>query len=352
MRTFRSACFQATDVVAPSGDHAGLRVCESRRLPKTHSRSALIPAVRSLATNAQGRDFVASDLHGCHGALMRALEAVRFDPAAGDRLMLGGDLIDRGSHSMACLRLLREPWVHACLGNHEAMLLTWLGRRDSRCHDAEDFVANGGAWAEALLESATRRDLEELSELASLVERLPLVLAVDDAVLPFNVAHTDLQRLLGPRCAAAPQQRLHRLQPLPSERADRVLWSRALAHELDDPARAGAPVRLDGDLLMVSDTPLEPGLTLTYVGHTPGPVLRLHRSRLFIDHGAVHAGRHGRGWRLALLEHRRVAALLAGLAPRGPMPGTKAGTAINKGLGAPIWVQGSERRRSSARLAA
>jgi serine/threonine protein phosphatase 1 len=190
---------------------------------------------------------------------------------------------------------------------------------------------------------ATRRDLEELSELASLVERLPLVLAVDDAVLPFNVAHTDLHLLLDPRRTGAPQQRLRRLRPLASERADRVLWSRALAHDLDDPACAEAPVRFDGDLLMLSDTPLEPGLALTYVGHTPGPSLRLHCSRLFIDRGAVHADGNGSPWRLALLEHRRVARLLGKLLLHGwpglqashqqpPAAADIAGSAVNRPL--------------------
>ncbi|MDZ5455268.1 metallophosphoesterase [Azohydromonas lata] len=287
----------------------------------TSPDSAAVPAVRHLAANPRGRDFVASDLHGCHGALVRALDAVRFDPATGDRLLLAGDLIDRGAQSLECLRLLREPWVYACLGNHEAMLLTWLGRRESDWHDAQEFTDNGGAWAEALLESATRRDLEEFAELATLVEQLPLVLMVDDTDMPFNVAHTDLFPLLRKLRAAdgtpqSLQASLGRLGPLPCTRADAALWSRKLAYEADRCCAQCPPARLAGDHLMVSDTPYEAGLALTYVGHTPTPALRLHRSRLFIDRGAVYADAAGSSWRLALLEHGKVARAISSLFPR------------------------------------
>lgn len=288
-------------------------------MPTTPPLPRTVPACVRLDANVRGRDFIASDLHGCHAALMRALEAVRFDPATGDRLLLGGDLIDRGAESLACLRLLREPWVHACLGNHEAMLLTWLGRRHSDWHDAEDFTDNGGQWAEDLLETAGRRDLTEFWELATLVERLPLVLTVDDTVMPFNVSHGDLLPLLevrraGSRWQRTPQERLRHLKPLASEHADAAVWGRTLAFETDE-VRPCAQARLADDVLVVSATPVEPGLALTYVGHTPMPTLRLHRSRLFIDRGAAFACADEPEWKLALVQHRQMSEVLATLAP-------------------------------------
>ncbi len=326
-------------------------------MPTPHSTSTAVPTVRRLACNAFGRDFIASDLHGCHRALMQALDAARFDPDAGDRLLLGGDLIDRGAESLQCLRMLREPWVHACLGNHEAMLLTWLGRRHSDWHDSEEFTDNGGAWAEALLETASRRDLEEFAELATVVEQLPLVLAVEDTAMPFNVAHTDLQPLVSPvrtrgrRRQATLQERLCQLEPIPSELADPALWSRALAFELEGRCSPGARACLAGDVLIVSDKPVEPGLALTYVGHTPAPALRLHRSRLFIDRGAVYTNATDSQWRLALLEHRRVVAGLGDCLPRRWIEKLAANQAINSCHGMPISRAGLTNRVSDACVA-
>ena len=156
-----------------------------------------------------------------------------------------------------------------------------------------------------------------------LVEGLPLLLVVDDATLSFNVSHTDLHPLLRTLRArdrhqdqATLQERLLRLDSLPTKRADPALWSRKLAFELDDKDWSGTRARLDSDLILVSDTPVEVGLALTYVGHTPAAMLRLYRSRLFIDRGAVYANGAGSKWRLALLEHREVANVLGALVPQ------------------------------------
>ena len=72
--------------------------------------------------NELGRDFVVGDLHGCIDHFERLLDQIEFD-AEKDRMFSVGDLVDRGPDSMACLRLLKEPWFHAVLGNHEDMML-------------------------------------------------------------------------------------------------------------------------------------------------------------------------------------------------------------------------------------
>ena len=70
--------------------------------------------------NHQGRDFFVGDVHGQLALLQAELEAVGFDRKR-DRLFSVGDLIDRGSESLACLSLALEPWCHAVCGNHEML---------------------------------------------------------------------------------------------------------------------------------------------------------------------------------------------------------------------------------------
>ncbi|KWA84209.1 hypothetical protein WL29_22885 [Burkholderia ubonensis] len=70
----------------------------------------------------QGRDFVLGDIHGAFHLVMKALEALSFDPSV-DRLFSVGDLVDRGEYSQMALEFLNEPWVYAVRGNHEQMVL-------------------------------------------------------------------------------------------------------------------------------------------------------------------------------------------------------------------------------------
>ena len=92
------------------------------------------------------------DIHGCFDKLQARLDAVGFDPGAGDRLFSVGDLVDRGPQSDAVLDWLEKPWFHPVLGNHEQMaLLCTVGEQDE-----DEYRANGGEWF--LRSSPTRRD--------------------------------------------------------------------------------------------------------------------------------------------------------------------------------------------------
>lgn len=100
--------------------------------------------VRRFAANTAGRDLLVGDVHGCFSKLRASLDAVGFDPAAGDRLFSVGDLVDRGPESADVLWWLEQPWFAAVMGNHEDMAVRW--GLPGCAMDAALYVQHGGAW--------------------------------------------------------------------------------------------------------------------------------------------------------------------------------------------------------------
>jgi bis(5'-nucleosyl)-tetraphosphatase (symmetrical) len=99
--------------------------------------------------------YAIGDVQGCHDALQRLLEAIRFDPAS-DHLWFCGDLVNRGGKSLETLRLVRSLDLHSVvvLGNHDLSLLSIAERKES-----EQRKVN--AELQAVLFADDRKDLLE-----------------------------------------------------------------------------------------------------------------------------------------------------------------------------------------------
>lgn len=109
------------------------------------------------------RLVVLSDIHANRAALQAVLSAV--DRAAPDHVVVAGDVINRGPHSLACWELIQEKRQHqhwqVIKGNHEDYVLH-ATRNPSLQHD----------WEHALL-SHTRWTAHQVREVLPAVESLP-----------------------------------------------------------------------------------------------------------------------------------------------------------------------------------
>ncbi len=82
-----------------------------------------------------GRVIAIGDVHGCRAELAELLDRVA--PARGDRIVLLGDLVNRGPDSTGVIDLARASGALSLLGNHERRLLEFrrTGDRDKLKED-------------------------------------------------------------------------------------------------------------------------------------------------------------------------------------------------------------------------
>lgn len=190
--------------------------------------------VRRVPVNRTGRDLIVGDVHGCVSKLLAALDAVGFSPAAGDRLFLLGDLVDRGPESLDAVALLSQPWCFAVMGNHEDFALAY---RAGRC-DVALYAANGGDWFVGLPAAERLPVLDALSALPAAIE-----LETPSGLL--GLVHADCPLQSWPEFVAS----LRAGGDFARVLRDMALWSR---------------VRVDHAL-----TTLVAGVRAVVVGHTP-----------------------------------------------------------------------------------
>lgn len=269
----------------------------------TQDQSLLIQCV---AENKRGRDFIVGDLHGCLAQLHMALHKVKFSPSSGDRLFSVGDLIDRGPQSFDCLKLILEPWFFYVRGNHEQMLLDFMGLELGASRGtAQDFIPNGGGWIHSL--TLAQKELF-YDVLAPRLVRAPLLLKVGYGGLqPFNVVHSELMSADG---ALIGTKDLTTKTVV--DRRVSMTWGRRLvklaAKEITNGYQAVGGVWLTANSV-------NPRLHPTYVGHTVVTNPVMHRSHIFIDGGAY---KESGETKLVVREHAPfVAALNMHFMPKG-----------------------------------
>lgn len=71
--------------------------------------------------------WIVGDVHGCAGELRDLLD--RIGPGPSDRLILAGDLLDKGPDPAGVLALVRELGAEAVLGNHDVAVRDHGGAR-------------------------------------------------------------------------------------------------------------------------------------------------------------------------------------------------------------------------------
>jgi bis(5'-nucleosyl)-tetraphosphatase (symmetrical) len=114
-------------------------------------------------------DWVIGDIHGCWRTLERLLDRIGWDPSA-DRVWLIGDLVNKGTGSLAVLRWAADPAnrVEAVLGNHDLHLLARAtGVADHRTEDTFDDVL----------------EADDHEQLLTWLRGRPLLVEHDDTVL-------------------------------------------------------------------------------------------------------------------------------------------------------------------------
>jgi serine/threonine protein phosphatase 1 len=104
-----------------------------------------------------GRLIAIGDIHGCHQEFAELLE--RLELTKDDRLILVGDLVNRGPDSCKVIDLARQHRAISLVGNHELRLLNYRKEKTavadiSRDTDADTFQklrAEDWAYLEAML---------------------------------------------------------------------------------------------------------------------------------------------------------------------------------------------------------
>lgn len=120
--------------------------------------------------NANGKDFVVGDLHGCFDLLEEELSKLNFNKET-DRLFSVGDLVDRGDQSELSIDYIAYPWFHTVAGNHEIMACEYYDHDiKSRIWNQQNYRYNGGKWFIDLPEDRKKLFADTFRELPISIE--------------------------------------------------------------------------------------------------------------------------------------------------------------------------------------
>lgn len=88
------------------------------------------------------RTICISDIHGCIDEFEELLKKISYNKKS-DRIILLGDLIDRGPDSLAVVQKARQMNLECVMGNHEYKFLKWYRSSGSRAdvYDKKDYYS-------------------------------------------------------------------------------------------------------------------------------------------------------------------------------------------------------------------
>jgi serine/threonine protein phosphatase 1 len=211
---------------------------------------------RHLERNTKGRDLVVGDIHGSFDLVLRAMDKIGFDQSC-DRILSVGDLIDRGPGSHRTARFLSHDWVHAVIGNHEAMLLE--AYEDGDAHPAVlayMHSRNGFAWWRDTPDSVR-------ADILAAIRKLPFALDVDTERGLVGLVHADVP------AGMSWQDFIAALKDGDLAVAEVAIWGR---DRITDNDNSGIPG----------------GIGRVFVGHTPMKRLTSFGNVYAVDTGAVY----------------------------------------------------------------
>lgn len=220
-----------------------------------------VPSIRRLPVNTVGRDFFVTDVHGCFGVLQMALDRAGFDETK-DRLIIGGDLVDRGPQNHLAVEWLKKPWVHSVRGNHDQMLL------DAAANGSDyDHENSGGEWYAAMMKENPVL-AEEFNQVFS---GLPIALEIEARDgRTFGVVHAECPTFDWGTFAGDLESTDNPVRY--NQVVTAAIWMRS----------------------RISDEDVTPvtGIDLIFVGHTPVNKPIQLGNTIFLDTGAVFKGGH------------------------------------------------------------
>lgn len=135
-----------------------------------------------------GRIYVISDLHGQADAFFRMLELISFSPE--DRMIILGDVIDRGKDGIPLLRyIMEQDNMELLMGNHEDMM------RKSLSEDTEEewfdtWIYNGGG---TTISGLNQLSEEEVRRCIGFVNRLPVYKVIEAETVPYLLIHAGVR---------------------------------------------------------------------------------------------------------------------------------------------------------------
>ena len=263
-----------------------------------------------LEENNIGRDFIVGDLHGHYSKLIEGLNKINFDTEK-DRLFCVGDLVDRGSEVEECLMLLREKWFFSVMGNHEYMVLSKFGEENKIINRIQSFLYNDG--------KQTIRN-SNIFKYISDIKSLPVIIKINNKDNPFYIIHSS-RPTIGKNLMTDKDLELIKDKPLFYKTERKMLWNRKLPKE----AMKINNIKKDKKLnhlfkdniqtntdYILSVFPVEPGISITYSGHTIMSNIVIHRSHVFIDGGMF------KGGDLRIVEHKQICEYISQLQEKSP----------------------------------